>query len=191
MTELDKMKRAEMYIKKMAEGINPLTDEAVSDNDMINNVRISRCLYYVSDILKQVIANNGVVSSKSGSGPFYITDGQRTLLAPFEQPVFAKDIVERINEITAENGCKKFAARWITEYFVSLGMIEEGYNGKAATESGKEFGIITESRISMRGGEYAVNKYTPDAQRFIFDNLDAIVAFAGSEQYKVQTSRNR
>ncbi|MGN0657742.1 MAG: hypothetical protein ACI4KR_13220 [Ruminiclostridium sp.] len=191
MTELDKMKRAQMYIQKMAEGINPLTDETVGDNDLVNNVRISRCLYYVSDILKQVIANNGIVGGKSGSGPFFITDEQRALLAPFEQPVFAKDIVERINEITAENRCKKFAARWITEYFVSLGMIEEGYSGKAATESGKEFGIITESRISMRGGEYAVNKYTPDAQRFIFDNLDAIVCFAGSEQYREQTSRNR
>ncbi|MGN0578172.1 MAG: hypothetical protein ACI4J4_06095 [Ruminiclostridium sp.] len=191
MTELDKMKRAQMYVQKMAEGINPLTDEPVGDNDMINNVRISRCLYYVSDILKQVISNNGIVGGKSGSAPFFITDEQRALLQPFEQPVFAKDIVERINEITAENRCKKFAARWITEYFVSLGMIEEGYNGKAATESGKEFGIITESRISMRGGEYAVNKYTPDAQRFILDNLDAILAFAGSGQYKEQTSRNR
>lgn len=192
MTELDKMKRAEMYIQKMAEGINPLTDEAVGDNDLVNNVRISRCLYYVSDILRRVIANNGTVGSKPSSNiPFFLTDEQRMLLVPFEQPVFAKDIVERINEITAENRCKKFAARWITEYFVSLGMIEEGYGGKAATESGKEFGIITESRISMRGGEYAVNKYTQSAQRFIFDNLDAILAFAGSEQYREQINRNK
>ena len=192
MTELDTMKRAQMYVQKMAEGINPLTDEAIEDSDMVNNVRISRCLYYVSDILKQVIANNGVVGSKPGSNiPFFITDEQRAQLVPFGRPVFAKELVEKINEIAAENGCKKFAARWITEYFVSLGMIEEGYNGKAATESGKEFGIITESRISMRGSEYPVNKYTPDAQRFILDNLDVILAFAGGEQYKQQTSRIR
>ena len=192
MTELDTMKRAQMYVQKMAEGINPLTDEAIEDSDMVNNVRISRCLYYVSDILKQVIANNGVVGSKPSSNiPFFITDEQRAQLVPFGRPVFAKELVEKINEITAENRCKKFAARWITEYFVSLGMLEEVYNGKTATESGKEFGIITESRISMRGSEYPVNKYTPDAQRFILDNLDAIVDFAGSEQYKQQTSRIR
>ena len=192
MTELDTMKRAQMYVQKMAEGINPLTDEAVEDSDMVNNVRISRCLYYVSDILRQVIANNGVVGSKPGSNiPFFITDEQRALLVPFEQSAFAKEIVDRINEITAENGCKKFAARWITEYFVSLGMLEEVYNGKTATESGKEFGIVTESRISMRGIEYPVNKYTPEAQSFIFDNLDSILDFAGSEQYKQQTNRNR
>lgn len=192
MTELDTMKRAQMYVQKMAEGINPLTDEAIEDSDMVNNVRISRCLYYVSDILKQVIANNGVVGSKPSSNiPFFITDEQRAQLVPFGRPVFAKELVEKINEITAENRCKKFAARWITEYFVSLGMLEEVYNGKTATESGKEFGIITESRISMRGSEYPVNKYTPDAQRFILDNLDVILAFAGSEQYKQQTSRIR
>lgn len=192
MTELEKMKRAEMYIRKMAEGVNPLTDEPACDDDMINNVRISRCLYYVSDILRQVIANGGVVGSKpSGSTPFFLTDEQRAQLVPFDRPVFAKELVERINEIAAENGCKKFAARWITEYFVSLGMLEEVYNGKTATESGKEFGIITESRISMRGSEYPVNKYTPEAQSFIFDNLDSILAFSGSEQYKQQTNRNR
>lgn len=192
MNELDTMKRAQLYVQKMAEGINPLTDEAVEDSDMVNNVRISRCLYYVSDILKQVIANNGVVGSKPSSNiPFFITDEQRAQLVPFDRPVFAKELVERINEITAENGCKKFAARWITEYFVSLGMLEEVYNGKTATESGKEFGIVTESRISMRGSEYPVNKYTPEAQSFIFDNLDSILDFAGSEQYKQQTNRNR
>ena len=59
MTELDKLIRAESYIRKMANGINPITDETAADDDMVNNVRITRCLYYVSDILGQVIANNG------------------------------------------------------------------------------------------------------------------------------------
>lgn len=61
MTELEKMIRAESYIRKMADGINPITGVNVADDDMVNNVRITRCLYYVSDILRQVIANNGVI----------------------------------------------------------------------------------------------------------------------------------
>ena len=190
MNELDKMKRAEMYIKKMAEGVNPLTDEPACDDDMINNVRISRCLYYVSDILRQVIANNGVVGSKPSSNiPFFITDEQRAQLVPFEQPAFAKEIVDRINEITAENGCKKFNNRWITEYFVSIGMLELYGSSKVPTEAGVEFGIVSETRTSMRRGDYTVNMYSPDAQQFIFDNIDAIVDFAGSEAYREQTSR--
>ena len=44
MTELEILLHAKSYIDKMAQGINPLTDEAVPDGDMVNNVRISRCL---------------------------------------------------------------------------------------------------------------------------------------------------
>lgn len=59
MTELETMIRAESYIRKMADGINPITNEPAADDDMVNNVRITRCLYYVSDILRQVIDNDG------------------------------------------------------------------------------------------------------------------------------------
>lgn len=43
MTELEILQRAKMYIDKMAKGINPLDDTAVKDDDIIKNVRISRC----------------------------------------------------------------------------------------------------------------------------------------------------
>lgn len=196
MTELDKIKRAEMYLRKMAKGINPLTDEYVGEDDMINNVRIARCLYYVSDILQQVIANDGVVGEqvkqkKQKRSDFYITDEQRAMLVPFEQPAFAKDIVEKINEITADNNCKKFAVRWISEYFVSIGMLTVVNGRKIATEAGKDFGILTEVRNSIQHGEYQVNRYSPDVQRFIIDNIEAIVAFSKSEQYREQRHQDK
>lgn len=72
MTELEKMQRAKMYIDKLANGINPLNDLPAAESDVINNIRISRCLFYVSDILRQVIESNGVQSKeKSGKEPFF------------------------------------------------------------------------------------------------------------------------
>lgn len=59
MTELETMKRAKMYIDKLANGINPLDNTNVSEDDIINNVRISRCFFYISNILRQVIENIG------------------------------------------------------------------------------------------------------------------------------------
>lgn len=67
MTELETMIHAESYIRKMADGINPITNEPAADDDMVNNVRITRCLYYVSDILRQVIDNDGVIKKKSAA----------------------------------------------------------------------------------------------------------------------------
>ena len=41
MTELETLQRAKMYLDKLANGIDPLTDVPVPDNDCINQIRIS------------------------------------------------------------------------------------------------------------------------------------------------------
>lgn len=64
MTELEKIAYAKSYIEKLANGVNPLTDQVVSDMDVINNVRISRCLFYVSDLLRQILDNDGISHKK-------------------------------------------------------------------------------------------------------------------------------
>ena len=64
MTELEKIEYAKSFIDKLANGINPLDDSPIPDNDIANNVRLSRCFFYVSDILRQVIENGGTTSSK-------------------------------------------------------------------------------------------------------------------------------
>lgn len=194
MTELEKMERAQLYLKKMTEGINPITDEYADENDTINNVRVSRCLFYISEILQKVIDNGGEVVRVEPirrHGDFFITDEQRARLSALGRPVTSKVITDRINEITDENGCKKFAARWVSEYFVSIGLLIQMEGIKVVSESGKDFGISTEEKVTQYGKPYTAIMYSPDAQQFIIDNIDAIIDFARSEQYKEQTKRNK
>lgn len=181
-TELEKMERAKMYIDKMAEGINPITNEYAPENDTINNVRISRCLFYISEILEKVIANGGevtqVVKSTGGSRNFFfITDEQLDRLSPRENSCYAKDIAEDIKAVTAENNTAKFQATWITEWLVSVGMLEQTEKGKCATDAGVSIGIESQLRQSIQKGEYFVNVYSPEAQQFIFDNIYAVIEF--------------
>ena len=61
MTELEKTAYAKSFIDKLANGINPLDNQPIEETDIVNNVRISRCLFYVSDILRKVIEAGGVV----------------------------------------------------------------------------------------------------------------------------------
>ena len=60
MTELEIMQHAKGYLDKLARGIDPITDREAPEDDVINNVRVSRCLFYVSDVLRQVIENGGI-----------------------------------------------------------------------------------------------------------------------------------
>lgn len=57
MEDLEMLKKAQNYIEKLANGENPLDDSFISDDSLINDVRISRCLFYVNDVLKQLMEN--------------------------------------------------------------------------------------------------------------------------------------
>ena len=65
MTEIEIIARAQMYLEKLANGVNPLTNEEVAENDVVNNVRISRCLFYVSGILGQITSTGSFEIKKS------------------------------------------------------------------------------------------------------------------------------
>ena len=45
MTELEKIAYAQTFIEKLANGINPLDDTPIPENDIANNVRLSRCFF--------------------------------------------------------------------------------------------------------------------------------------------------
>ena len=61
MNDLEIMQRAKQYIDALANGFDPISGHPVRDEDVINQVRISRCLFYVSGILQKVIDNGGEV----------------------------------------------------------------------------------------------------------------------------------
>ena len=56
MTELEKIQRAKMYIDKMANGINPITDEQTVDDDTLNNVLANK---------RNLASNNSPLLKKS------------------------------------------------------------------------------------------------------------------------------
>ena len=53
---MEKLATAKVWIEKLANGINPLNDELVKEDDLINNVHISRCLFYVTELLDGIKA---------------------------------------------------------------------------------------------------------------------------------------
>ena len=80
MTELEKIEYTKGFVDKLAEGINPIDGTPIAEGDLLNNVRISRCMYYVSDILRRVIENGGIEGkkpAKRGRAPFALSDSAR------------------------------------------------------------------------------------------------------------------
>lgn len=189
MTELEKMQRAKMYIDKMANGINPIDDTSVADSDIINNIRISRCLFYVSDILGQVIDNNGVIGKvKSSKKAFYLSAESIGNFHFSATPIPVSEIARRLNDLADLNMCYKLKYTSITSWLIEIGVLEskstaDGRSIKRPTKQGKELGISVEKRVGMNG-EYIVVVYNRDAQQFIVDNMEAIVAITDNTSDK-------
>ena len=183
MTEIEKMERAKMYMDKLANGINPIDDTVIPDDDTVNNVRLSRCFFYVSDVLRQVIENGGVVSDtkekrhKKVSFNISFEDIQRY---PFsDEPIALSKIAERINELVDLEGMKKLSYKNIADWLVEIGMLQvvtkaDGKTSKAPTEQGKSIGIAIEVRTGQYG-KYEIVVYNRSAQAFIVDNIAAVI----------------
>ncbi len=190
MTELEKLKRAKLYIDKLAEGINPLDDTRLSDNDIANNVRISRCFFFVSDILRQVI-ENGIDEPKKkayGKKPFYLSEEAKAQLVPQKAPTYVKYITEKINAVANDETMTKLKATSITSFLVEIGMLEvvqceNGKNAKLPTKDGESIGISTELRPTQYGS-YMLACYNEAAQQFIYDNIDAIIEYNNRKKPK-------
>lgn len=45
---------AKDWIQKLANGINPLDGSVIPDSDILNNVHISRCLFYVAELIDTI-----------------------------------------------------------------------------------------------------------------------------------------
>jgi hypothetical protein len=183
MTELEKIEYAKSFIDKLANGINPLDDPSIPEGDTVNNVRLSRCFFYVSDILRQVIDNGGVnpppKTPKVGKQAFSLTDEARAALKVTNTTLTVSEIADYLNDTIDETTTDKISAAAINSWLVDIGFLEvvEMPNGKTRknpTPDGAELGLITEDRVGQYGA-YTIVLFGAPAQTFVYDHVDAIV----------------
>ena len=179
------VKRAKEYISKMANGINPLTGEQVKDDDMINNIKISRCFFFVYDILNEIIANDGSLKrSNNKKDKFYIDSNTLKRYRFIEGYAPISKIVASINELIDLNTMKKLKSTDITKWFISVGILKEGNidekKQKIPTELGLSMGIYTEFRQNEFKSYYII-MYPKKIQEFIIDNFDSLLGFINND----------
>lgn len=181
MTDLEIMQRAKMYMDKLANGINPLDDTTLSENDIVNNVRISRCLFYVSDVLRQVMEKErGLKENRIPKEDFYISFEDIQNFRFSDTPITISEITRRINSLNQNENMKRLTRKPIIDWLISLEMLQieispDGRRLKRPTEYGKDLGISTE-RIHSMSGSYTAVFYNLSAQHFIIDNIEAVIA---------------
>ena len=186
MTELEKIKYAKTFIDKLADGINPLDDTPLREEDAANNVRLSRCFFYVSDILRQVIENGGVGKKQYiKKEAFEISPERLSMFSFSDKPIPISEVAKRLNALKENECMKNISHRDFTSWLIYTGFLTEqarvdGKMHKMPTAQGEAIGITVEMRTSQ-SGTYLVTVYSREAQGFLIDNLEAVIAFKQSK----------
>ena len=187
MTEVEKIAYAKMFIDKLANGINPLDDTPIPEGDIANNVRLSRCFFYVSGILQKEIERERrklPKEKKPAPPPFSITQEQLQNFEYASFPISASAIARKINWLVREDiearRMERFSYRKINYWLRDIGMIEwrEWHNGKSRrfpTPEGEAAGLILQVWENY-GRSTPVIYFSTEAQHFIIDNFEAVMA---------------
>ena len=156
MTEVEKIAYAKSFIDRLANGINPIDNTPIPETDIANNVRISRCFFYVSDILGEVIDEKQKKASKEEKQkprkrPFSITYEQLQNYVYCEEPISSSAVAQKINWIVREDieagKMKKLSQRKITQWLLDIGMIElreweQRAMKRFPTDEGEKIGLV-------------------------------------------------
>lgn len=196
-TELETMKHAKEYIDKLANGIDPFTDKPVPDDDIVNNVKLSRCFFYISGVLAKVIENGGeVVSAKTVEvikpqkrGAVVITDEARAKFKCFINDVSLSTFTDMINKYLDREVSIKLKGSAIADWLTVIGMLTEETlpNGKlkrVPTDSGISEGVRLNEYFTPGGFPRYAIMITPSAQQFVLDNIDSIAEMNGLQREK-------
>lgn len=164
----------------MANGINPLTDEKIPDSDLVNNIRISRCLFYVNSVLGEIITNGGIYDKKSGILPFNLSREDISRYQYIDEDLTMSKIVKRINDLKNNDNMSNLKTVDVVKWLVSIGILAvvevNGKSVKVPTDMGKSMGIYLEHRTRLNN-EYDVVIYKRNMQEFIINNFEMLLEF--------------
>lgn len=193
MTDLEKIQYTKTFIDKLANGINPLDDSPIPDGDLFNNIRISRCMFYVSSILGKVIEEGSNYLNKNKSNvvvDFTIDEKNFEKYHYSESPIPISTITKKINEEILWDTPNKIDYKTIQNWLIINNYLQivvdiAGHNKTVETKNGLLIGIFSEIRES-NGRTYKVILYNKDAQAFIIKSLNEIIKNRHSSKMAVK-----
>lgn len=176
MIDKEKVKVAKEWIELLAKGINPTTGEVVKDDDVINDVHISRCLFFVCEVLNEVESQRTPSEHKAR---FAMTKEEAAQI-PVDSPDGIANFVRRINHNNPSN-MRPLSVKTVIDWLKLEGYMKEvvksdGHKTNHPTEKGMEIGITIETQTNADGSFFTRVVYGIPAQKLILDNISSIIS---------------
>ena len=184
---IEMLVNTQSYLNLLANGRDPVTGNDLPEDTVLNSVQLSRCFNTASGVLQKVIENGGEVRRfmKKQLPPFTITEEEKAGVELSDEPVQITKFCERINGQIDTEKLRKLKVTAFGKWLLDKGFLtldvhkEQKY--KKPTELGESIGLTSALRV-YGNQEYYAMTYNKDAQQFLMDNLDEVIAISNGER---------
>ena len=176
MTERKQIENATEILQKIANGINPVNGESISDESFLNDPQIIRSFYYILQILEGVLSG---VFTKKITGKFNINDEQLKAVVLPEGKLGISEFLKCINNVLDISN-KKITATELNKKLKQMKILSEqkDTDGKAITvinDNSYRYGFEIEHR-SFNGREYDKILVNAKGKEYLLENLVKIMS---------------
>ena len=177
MIDLSKLRTAKDWVQKLANGINPLTSESVKEDDVVNNVHISRCLFFVSEMLEKV---ETLESAPQRSKDFWMSVKETEQIV-ISAPCGIAQFTKMVNKLIPMD-MKPLSATLVIKWLRHNGYLYEAnkddkHKTNLPTEKGMQLGITVKIQQNSEGQDFQKVLYDISALRFMLNNIESIALF--------------
>lgn len=176
--DLYKLKVAIEYTDRIANGRNPVTNKPASEEDVLNNPNVIRCMFFIRDVLRKVSENGGKIGQRQTSLRKEVPLEQ-LMAYQYQGDTTISRIVQKMNTGIDRNIYRTFTVQMVTKWLEARGYVDTHPEGSERqktrpTEKGKEIGLYTEER-NAGGNSYEVVMYGEQAQNLIAGHAEEIL----------------
>lgn len=181
-SESEKIEKAIEILQKIAKGINPVNGEPINDESFLNDPRIIRCFFFVTEVLQNV--NNGVYSSNNEKmTDFIITQEQKQRVQFPESKIGVNEFSKYVNACIDLSKSKRLTGVELNKRLKLLGILSE-----EKLDSGKIRTTINSNSInygfelvrrSHNGNEYEMVVMNDKGKKYLLENIESIMKAVG------------
>lgn len=178
-SEFEKLDKAKTVLIKIAKGIDPLSGEPINEESFLNDPRIIRCFYFITEVLDNV--SNGTYGKSSKMMRFIISPEQKGIVALPEGLIGVTEFSKHINMCIDQSTSKKLSGVELNKRLKKIGVLGEETNtatGKSRTVTNpdsKEYGFEMITR-SFNGSEYDMVVMNDTGKRYLMDHIEEIMS---------------
>jgi hypothetical protein len=178
-SEFEKVDKAKTVLLKIGKGINPLSGDPINDESFLNDPRIIRCFYFMTEVLDNV--SNGTYGRNGKLMQFVISPEQKGMVVLPEGLIGVTEFSKHINLCIDQSISKKLTGVEINKRLRKIGVLGEETNtatGKSRTVSNpnsKEYGFEMITR-TFNGSEYDMVVMNDTGKRYLMEHLEEIMS---------------